>query len=78
MTRPSNRRLVVLFAAMLLVTQAWPILAFAVVTVTPGLTNAPDATAVVFRAGGDVQHASVDVRWDAPAVADSGGSGSAE
>ena len=78
MTRPSNRRLVVLFAAMLLVPQAWPILAFAVVTVTPGLTNAPDATAVVFRAGGDVQHASVDVRWDAPAVADSGGSGSAE
>ena len=79
MTRPMNRRLLVLCATLLLlVPQAWPTQAFAVVTITPGLTDAPDATAVVFRAGGDAQHASVDVRWDAPAVADSGGSGSAE
>jgi len=47
------------------------------VAITPGLTNAPDAISATFRAGADPDHAAIDVKWDAQATADSGGSGSA-
>jgi putative cell wall-binding protein/predicted transcriptional regulator len=52
----------------------------ATLTLVPGagLTKAPDALSVAFRAGADASHAAVDVTWDAIAIADSGGSGSAE
>jgi len=42
-----------------------------------GRTNAPDAVSATFRAGADAHTAAVDIAWDAPASADSGGSGSA-
>jgi hypothetical protein len=52
--------------------------ATAVTTLVPGLTKAPDALSATFRDGAGAEHAAVDVTWDAVAVADSGGSGSAE
>jgi len=46
-------------------------------TVLPGSTLAPDALSAAFRAGADPSHVAIDITWDQPALADSGGSGSA-